>query len=557
MKVILNSENRVSEFLKEFKSPTRNHAAIYFNAETQRLREVGFSFLLTRMVVFLFALLLLSWTLPCNAVSFENSSMVPPQPVREFRGMWIATVANIDWPSKPGLSTAAQKAELISILDRAAKLKLNAVIFQVRPACDALYASRIEPWSEYLTGTMGKAPQPFYDPLQFAITEAHKRGLELHAWFNPYRALHKSHTGKIPPNHISKTHPEFVKKYGDYLWLDPGEPAVQDYSLSVVMDVVKRYDVDGVQFDDYFYPYPEKRANGDTVEFPDDASWRKFGAGGKLSRDDWRRENVNSLVERTYKSIKATKPWVKFGISPFGIWRPGNPRQITGLDTYAKLYADSRKWLANGWLDYCAPQLYWRIDQKEQSFPVLLNWWANQNPKKRHLWPGLSTSYALSQSWPADEIPDQIQLTRKQPESDGWILYSARNLLESQSLARIIQDANPQPALVPASPWLSRALPAKPTAAITGNNGNLKLTWNSKETGFVHWWLVQRKIFSDWKTEIFPANVSSKMLGTTPEAVAVTAIDRFGNASAPCVLQPAGAPKIHVPRSHPRLMQKW
>jgi len=257
---------------------------------------------------------------------------------------------------------AGQKAELLAILDRAAQLRLNAIIFQVRPACDALYASPIEPWSEYLTGAMGKAPQPFYDPLTFAVEEAHKRGLELHAWFNPYRAAHPSAKSPIASNHISKTKPSLVRRYGKHLWLDPGEKEVQDYSLSVVMDVVRRYDVDGVHFDDYFYPYKESEGG-----FPDDASWKRFGAGGKLSRDDWRRENVNTFIRRVYETIKAAKPWVKFGVSPFGIWRPGNPSSVQGLDAYQELYADSRKWLQNAWVDYFTPQLYWRIIAPRQS----------------------------------------------------------------------------------------------------------------------------------------------------------------------------------------------
>ena len=320
--------------------------------------------------------------------------MIPPQPVREFRGAWVATVGNIDWPSEKGLSSGQQQAELLAILDRAVQLKLNAVIFQVRPACDAMYASKIEPWSEYLTGTMGRAPQPYYDPLAFAIAEAHKRGLELHAWFNPYRARVLGTGSPTSPDHISKRRPQLVRQYGKFLWLDPGEKQVQDYSLSVIMDVVKRYDVDGIHFDDYFYPYKEKDAAGKEMDFPDDASWRRFGAGGKLSRDDWRRENVNRFIERVYTSIKSSKPWVKFGVSPFGIWRPGYPAQVKGFDSYAELYADSRKWLANGWVDYFAPQLYWSIDSPEQSFPALLRWWAVQNTRGRLLVAGMNTTAA-------------------------------------------------------------------------------------------------------------------------------------------------------------------
>src|ERR1022692_3942920 len=250
------------------------------------------------------ALVAIGTPLASPAATYEPSGIVPPAPVREFRAAWVATVANIDWPSRKTLSTQEQKAELLAILDRAAQLKLNAIIFQVRPACDALYASRIEPWSEYLTGTMGKAPEPFYDPLTFAVEEAHKRGLELHAWFNPYRARLRAANSPVAANHISRTRPQLVREYGEFLWLDPGEREVQDYSLSVVMDVVKRYDVDGVHFDDYFYPYKANDRAGKELDFPDGSSWQRFGARGKLNRDDWRRENVNMFIQRVYKSIK-------------------------------------------------------------------------------------------------------------------------------------------------------------------------------------------------------------------------------------------------------------
>ena len=474
-----------------------------------------------------------------GAAAYQESAVKPPALEREFRGVWIATVANIDWP-KPGLRPAQQKADLISLLNRAAELKLNAIIFQVRPACDALYSSQLEPWSEYLTGTMGKAPEPFYDPLAFAVQEAHKRGMELHAWFNPYRALHKSHIGNISSGHISKTHPELVRSYGDYLWLDPGEREVQEHTLRVVMDVVKRYDIDGVQFDDYFYPDPTINGNRD---FPDEASWKKFGASGKLNRADWRRENVNALMSRVYTSIKTAKPWVKFGIAPFGIWRPGEPAQIAGFDAYAKLFADSRKWLMNGWVDYFSPQLYWRIEQKEQSFPVLLNWWTQQNQRHRNLWPGLYASGALSQQWPANEIPDQIRLIRKQPGADGYIFYNATSLLTNSprgsALQRTLQSTlNTQPALVPASPWLSDTLPIKPALSIANIPNGLRLDWNAgTNTASIRWWVVQTKSYGDWKTEILPRETSAQNLSGRPDTVAVTAIDRVGNASPSRVLE--------------------
>ena len=496
------------------------------NVMRMRLKEILFC-----IALFLNALF------SSHAANYEPSTIVPPQPLREFRGVWIATVANTDWPSKRGLSTAEQKTELISILERAAQLKLNAVIFQVRPACDALYASQIEPWSEYLTGTMGKAPDPYYDPLAFAIEEAHKRGLELHAWFNPYRARHFMNNSPVAPNHISKTHPELVRSYGKFLWLDPGEHGVQDYSLSVVMDVVKRYDVDGVHFDDYFYPYPEKNAASRDLDFPDDASWKKFGERSGLSRNEWRRENVNAFIERVYQSIKATKPWVKFGISPFGIWRTQNPPQIKGFDAYAKLYADSRKWLANGWLDYFAPQLYWQIEQpKEPSFSTLLNWWTEQNPKGRNLWPGLALYKAGP--WKPDEIPNQIQFVRKRSGATGYIFYNASSLMHNTALAQVLErEINAQPALIPASPWLGSASPARPKVFTSGATNELKLSWAAAGTNSVRWWVVQTKISSDWKTEILPASVSSKTLSSAPEILAVTAVDRNGNAGIPCVLQ--------------------
>ncbi len=473
---------------------------------------------------------LLSCSTICSCATFESSTEAPPLPPREFRGEWIATVANIDWPSKPGLSTAQQKAELITLLNRAAQLKLNAIVFQVRPACDAMYASQIEPWSEYLTGVMGRAPEPFYDPLQLVIEEAHRRGMELHAWFNPYRALHKSHQGQVSVNHISKTHPGYVHSYGEYLWLDPGERDVQEYSWRVVMDVVRRYDIDGVQFDDYFYPDPSE-VNRD---FPDEASWKKYGAGGKLSRDDWRRENVNAFISRIYTSIKATKPWVKFGVSPPGIWRPGNPPGINGSDSYTKYFADSRKWLVNGWLDYCAPQLYWQIGDREHSFPVLLKWWDDQNVKGRHIWPGMSVAYSQSHSWNPNEVPEQIRTERKQPGTKGYLLYSARCMASNNVLTSLLQRE--PAALVPASPWLGGPPPAKPILSLSTLPTGTRLDWSSG-TNVVRWWLLQVKSFGDWKAEVLPQETLSKVLPIIPEAVSVTAIDRVGNASSPRILE--------------------
>ena len=472
----------------------------------------------------------------CQAASYEPSRITPPKPVREFRAAWVATVGNIDWPSRKGLSTGEQKAELVAILDRAAKLKLNAIIFQVRPACDALYQSQIEPWSEYITGTMGEAPAPFYDPLAFVVEQAHQRGLELHAWFNPYRARHLSAKGPASATHISKTHPELVRHYGKYLWLDPGEKAVQDYSLSVVLDVVKRYDIDGVHFDDYFYPYKENDAAGNEIDFPDDSSWQRFSAGRKLDRDDWRRENVNTLIQNVYQSIKATKPWVKFGVSPFGIWRPGNPPQIKGYDAYARLYADSRKWLASGWVDYLAPQLYWAIEPPDQSFPVLLKWWAAQNRKGRHLWPGLDST-KVNGKWKPEEIVNQIRLERKQTGASGHIHWNMKSLMRNNDLdTALAQDVYSQPALVPASPWLGNFRHSKPQ--LIANNGENRVSWTPAATETAWLWLVQTRTGGAWTTEILPPNKTSRpWSGAQPDVIAVSLVDRNGNASPATVVE--------------------
>lgn len=473
-----------------------------------------------------------------HAASYEPSSVMPPQPAREFRAAWVATVANIDWPSKRGLPAAEQKAELLSILDRAAALKLNAVIFQVRPACDAMYASKIEPWSEFLTGAMGQPPQPFYDPLALAVEEAHKRGLELHAWFNPYRALHPSGKGAISATHVSKTRPQIVRTVGKHLWLDPGERETQDYSVSVVMDVVNRYDVDGIHFDDYFYPYrsyADPGPDGKRPDFPDDASWKKFGAASKLSRDDWRRQNVDVFVRRVYESVKAAKPWVKFSVSPFGIWRPGYPPQIKGMDPYVELYADSRKWLQNGWLDFFTPQLYWAIEPKEQSFPALLDWWNQQNPKRRHIWPGMNTTKVGT--WGPGEITQQIALSAKQPVSAGHVHWNMKALLRSSELQSALKRGPyADVALVPASPWLDAKPPAKPTLSVSGGSTEVQASWTAAPGEPIGLWLLQVKRGSSWTSEV-TSERTRKLVGPPPEAVAVTAVDRAGNASAPAVLQ--------------------
>lgn len=357
-------------------------------------------------------------------VLLASCAHVPPVPQREFRGVWLTTVNNSDWPSRMGLSTEQQKRELIAILDCAAATHLNVVVMHIRPHGDAMYASDIEPWSDYLSGFLGQAPDPYYDPLAFAIEEAHKRGLELHAWLNPYRTRHPLAIPQSSPHHISRVHPEFVHQYGTMYWLDPGEPLVRDYVVRVVRDIVKRYDVDAIHFDDYFYPYPEK-----DVDFPDEASYAKWNDG--MKRDDWRRQNVDLLILEVSRAIKEEKPNVKFGVSPFGIWRPHHPRHVRGLDAYAQIYADSRRWLQEGWVDYLAPQLYWPTTAPKQPFGELLRWWRRQNVAHLGLYPGLAAT-RIGRSFGAQEIVDQINLIRRRNDDPGWILFTMNVLMKDR-----------------------------------------------------------------------------------------------------------------------------
>jgi len=468
-----------------------------------------------------------------------------PDLQREFRGVWVATVANIDWPSSSAISTDQQKAELIRLLNTAKELNLNAVVFQIRPQCDALYASTLEPWSEYLTGQMGKAPEPYYDSLEFAVAEAHARGIELHAWFNPYRALHPSAKRPPSPDHISQRRPDLAKPYGQQVWLDPGEKEVQDYSLSVVLDVVRRYDIDGVHFDDYFYPYIEKDAAGQNIPFPDDPAWQKYlAAGGTLSRADWRRQNVNSFVQQVYQKIKEVKPYVKFGISPFGIWKPGNPPGIVGLSAYDEIYADSRKWLSEGWVDYLTPQLYWPIKPPAQSYTALLDWWLSQNLLRRHLWPGNAVykiSNAAGSTFPASELIDQIAATRQRPGSTGNIHFSMIHFLNNRGgvTDALKSGAYAQPALVPATPWIDNFPPEAPGVTYTAgaNPDETIISWTAQGTEPAFWWLVYLKQGETWKSIILPgATMNYKV--PQPNAgepavslVAVSAVDRSGNES--------------------------
>lgn len=468
---------------------------------------------------------------PCP---LDDSSCVPPTVSREFRGLWIAAVGNIDWPSRPGLPPDSARAELRALLDRAKSSGLNAVIFQVRPAGDAMYASEIEPWSEYLTGQEGLAPRPWWDPLRFAVDEAHKRGLELHAWFNPYRARHTSAKGPHSRGHMTLAQPSLVRRYGRQEWMDPGDVRVRQHTIRVILDVVRRYDIDGVHIDDYFYPYKERDRRGQLIQFPDNPTFARYQrSGGTLERDDWRRENVNVLVRDLYRSIHEVKPWVKFGVSPFGIWRPGFPASVVGFDAYSELYADARKWLQEGWLDYFSPQLYWPVQQVGQEYPVLLRWWAEQNAFGRHLWPGNYTSKVGERSrtaWRTNEIEHQIRVTRAEAGASGNVHFSAKAFLENRdSLAtRLSRTVYDLPALVPASPWMNVVPHAEPTIEIRrSNSGAFTARVTAANGEAPRWWLVQtRRGDGTWYSAVIRGTVRELSIPAAADRVAVRAVDR-------------------------------
>ncbi len=484
---------------------------------------------------------LLSLTFSLSAAAPLPADDLPEVP-REFRAVWIATVSNIDWPSKPGLPVEQQQSELLDILNTSARLNLNAVVLQVRPMFDALYESDLEPWSEYLTGEMGQAPEPHYDPLAFAVEEAHKRGLELHAWFNPYRARHSGAKSPIADSHVSKTHPDIVRQYGKFLWADPAEEKTKELTLEVILDVTRRYDIDGVHIDDYFYPY---KSYADGADFPDEGPWKRYQeSGGELSRSDWRRHHVNDFVERFYKDVKKTDPLVKVGISPFGIWRPGHPEGIEGLDQYESLYADAKLWLNEGWVDYFTPQLYWPMEREKQSYVRLLAWWVEQNHEDRHVWPGNSINRVREPSGPysPQEILNQIEATRQQKGASGNVFFSARALMTNpQGLNdKLLDGPYASRALPPASPWLSDEKPGRPvlSVAVDSISGERFVSWSGGESGTPRYWVLYQKENDTWRYDILPGpDRMSRFLRLPANSavtdIAVSAVNKAGNEGPP------------------------
>ncbi len=417
----------------------------------------------------------------CSALAAPEAWAQAAQPTKhEFRGAWIATVFNLDWPR--AATPAEQQAELLLMLDRLEEAGINAVFFQVRSACDALYDSPLEPWSFWLTGRQGAAPDPWYDPLAFAVREAHRRGMELHAWFNPYRAQ-ASTAYEASADHVTRTHPEWILQFGQLRTLDPGRAAVRDYVTRVIMDVARRYDIDGVHFDDYFYPYPPNQIS------TEDAATFAEESRGFASLSEWRRDNVNIFIAQVADSLRALKPALKFGVSPFGIWKNGVPEGIHGLDSYDVIFADPTAWLAAGTVDYLVPQLYWPFGGP-QDYDKLASWWAEQ-VRGRHLYTGHALYRADSETnagtlFSPEEIPGQVRFNRGSPDIQGSVFFRARNLTHhsSQGFAELLKtDLYRYPALAPPMAWKVSQPPAAPGGLKLASIGDreVELAWHPVE----------------------------------------------------------------------------
>lgn len=352
---------------------------------------------------------------------------------REMRAVWIATVANIDWPASPDMKSADQRKSMQKMLDQLVENNINAIILQIRPTADAFYISGLEPWSYYLTGKQGREPRDFYDPLQFIIEEAHKRCIEVHAWMNPYRVLNDDRIGSLSSDHIYQTRKDLIVKYGGKYYFDPGLDDTRDFLIKVVDDVVGRYDIDAIHFDDYFYPYP---VNGE--EFPDEKTFRKHPRGF-AHKADWRRNNVNLIIRELKETIKRNKPWVEFGISPFGVWRnqssdPSGSATQAGIQNYDDLYADILLWLKEGSIDYVVPQLYWEIGKKVADYEVLIKWWSD-NSFNKNLYIGLYASALEINKTPAwkkpNELARQLRMNKDYPKVSGAAFFSAKPFLKN------------------------------------------------------------------------------------------------------------------------------
>ena len=399
-----------------------------------------------------------------------------PYPKREFRGAWIQAVNG----QFRGIPTEKLKQTLIDQLNSLQGAGINAIIFQVRPEADALYASQLEPWSRFLTGVQGQAPSPYWDPMQFMIDECHKRGMEFHAWINPYR-VKTSLKSELSPNHLYNIHPEWFVTYNNQLFFDPALPESRRHICMVVADIVSRYDVDAIHMDDYFYPYPAKG-----MDFPDDASFARYG-GGFTNRADWRRSNVNILIQKIHETIRGLKPWVKFGISPFGIYRneKNDPlgSKTNGLQNYDDLYADVLLWARNGWVDYNIPQIYWQIGHPAADYETLVKWWA-KNTENRPLFIGQSVMNTIQNADPKNpsmnQLPRKMALERAYQTIGGSCQWPASAVVENAGKYRdaLVQEYHKYPALVPVFDFMDDKAP--------GNVRKVKKVWT--EDGYMLFW---------------------------------------------------------------------
>jgi uncharacterized lipoprotein YddW (UPF0748 family) len=423
-------------------------------------------------------------TVTATASPVECAAPDPATPKRHMRAEWIASVVNIDWPSRPGLPAADQRAELTRWLDEAVARRLNTVVLQVRPTADAFWPSALEPWSEWLTGTQGQ--DPGYDPLAFAVTEAHARNLELHAWFNPYRIAMHADPHRLHPSHPARLHPDWVVPYGGRLYYDPGIPEARRFTQDAILDAVTRYDIDAVHFDDYFYPYPVAGQ-----QFGDDATYRQHGAGF-ANKADWRRHNVDLLVSELATRIVSAKPWVRFGISPFAVWRnratdPAGSATTAGVQTYDDLFADTRKWVREGWIDYIVPQVYWNIGFPPADYAVLIPWWSTVvSGTDVHLYIGQANyKVGTSTQHPAwinnpSELSQHLTFNRSHPAVAGDVYFSAKDVRANRlsHMDILVAEHYSRPALVPPTPQRAGKPPRRPhLIAARPTPGGVELRW--------------------------------------------------------------------------------
>jgi uncharacterized lipoprotein YddW (UPF0748 family) len=499
---------------------------------------------------------LLLGSLPGTATagSAQSCTADPSTPLRQFRATWVSSVVNIDWPSRTGLTPAQQQAELVGWFDDAVRQKHNAVVLQVRPTADAFWPSTVEPWSQYLTGKQGG--NPGYDPLAFAVAEAHKRNLELHAWFNPYRLSMGTNLNALVPEHPARQHPEWVVTYGGKLYYNPGIPAVRELVEDAIMDAVSRYDIDGVHFDDYFYPYP---VAGQV--FDDAATYAQYGAGFPTLAE-WRRNNINLLIQELQHRIKADKPWVKFGISPFAVWRnaatdPLGSATTAGVQTYDDLSADTRRWVREEWIDYIVPQVYWAGGFAAADYNKIVPWWAEQvRGTDVHLYIGEATykvgTSTQSPDWadPA-ELSDHLAFDSTIPEVKGNIYFSAKDVRADRLGATSLLNSKwyTRPALVPAMP----SLDSRPPLPVNGLKANrtsteTRLQWRATSADTTSYAIYRRDLAAgDWCADNDARNLIATVRTTGGQQTftdttavkghhylySVSALDRTWNQSVP------------------------